>query len=107
MLECPYPLTYGWNVDYMAAYGDPAQADEFNALVRFIKTHNMADVSNYLYVSGKIDIDGLIDFSAHRYTFAVPTGPATISRCGAIPTRTGEWTQNGTSALWIPTTASG
>ena len=62
MLECPYPLTYGWNVDYMAAYGDPAQADEFNALVRFIKTHNMADVSNYLYVSGKIDIDGLIDF---------------------------------------------
>lgn len=62
MLECPYPLTYGWNVDYMAAYGDPAQADEFNELVRFIKTHDMSDISNYLYVSGRLDMDGLIDF---------------------------------------------
>ena len=62
MLECPYPLTYGWNVDYTAAYGDSAQADEFNALVRYIKANDMSVAANYRYVSDRLDIDGLIDF---------------------------------------------
>lgn len=62
MLECPYPLTYGWNVDYMTAYGDPAEADVFNELVRFIKTHDMSVTEHYQYAADRLDIDGLIDF---------------------------------------------
>lgn len=62
MLECPYPLTYGWNVDYTTAYGDPAEADVFNELVRYIKTHDMSVEENYRYAAERLDIDGLIDF---------------------------------------------
>lgn len=62
MLECPYPLTYGWNVDYVTAYGDPAEADVFNELVRYIKTHDMANEEHYRYAAERLDIDGLIDF---------------------------------------------
>lgn len=62
MLECPYPLTYGWNVDYTTAYGDPAEADVFNELVRYIKTHDMSVEEHYRYAAERLDIDGLIDF---------------------------------------------
>ena len=61
LLECPYPLTFGWNVDFTAANGDPKEADYFMSLVNFCMQNDMSVQSNYDYIAGRIDLDGLID----------------------------------------------
>ncbi len=65
LVECPYPLFYGWNVPYTDGLDDPteiADAQEFMDLVNFCQSNNMADAANYQYVADRLDIDGLIDF---------------------------------------------
>ncbi len=62
MLECPHPLVFGWNVDYVTNYGDPAEADVFKALIQYVRTHDLSVQANYDYVAEQVDIDGLIDF---------------------------------------------
>ncbi len=62
VVECPYPLFYGWNVDYTEGAEDPEEAAYFMELVRFCQNNNMADPTNYQYIANRIDIDGLIDF---------------------------------------------
>ncbi|MBE6559007.1 MAG: hypothetical protein E7661_08400 [Ruminococcaceae bacterium] len=62
MLECPHPLVYGWNVDYVTAYGDPAEAKVFMDLIQFCRTNDLSIPENYQYVADRVDIDGLIDF---------------------------------------------
>ena len=61
LLECPYPLTFGWNVDFTTANGDPAEATYFMDLVNFCMQNDMSVQSNYDYVAARIDLDGLID----------------------------------------------
>ena len=61
LLECPYPLFYGWDVDYTTANGDPDEATYFMDLVRFCQQNNMALQENYDYIADRIDLDGLID----------------------------------------------
>lgn len=61
MLECPYPLTYGWNVDYRATYGPDSEAEEFMALVRFCQENDLSIAENYAYVAERIDLENLID----------------------------------------------
>ena len=61
LLECPYPLTFGWNVDFTTANGDPAEADYFMELVSFCMQNDMAVQENYDYIADRIDLDGLID----------------------------------------------
>lgn len=61
LLECPYPLTFGWNVDFTTANGDPAEATYFMELVNFCMQNDMSVQSNYDYVAERIDLDGLID----------------------------------------------
>lgn len=61
LLECPYPLTFGWNVDFTTANGDPAEATYFMELVNFCMQNDMSVQSNYDYVAARIDLDGLID----------------------------------------------
>ena len=61
LLECPYPLTFGWNVDFTTANGDPAEADYFMELVNFCMQNDMSLKSNYDYIAARIDLDGLID----------------------------------------------
>ncbi len=61
LLECPYPLTFGWNVDFTTANGDPAEATYFMELVGFCVQNDMAVQENYDYIADRIDLDGLID----------------------------------------------
>ena len=61
LLECPYPLTYGWNVDYTTANGDPNEALYFMELVNFCVNNDMSLPENYAYIAERIDLDGLID----------------------------------------------
>ena len=61
LLECPYPLTFGWNVDFTTANGDPAEATYFMELVNFCMQNDMSVQSNYDYIAERIDLDGLID----------------------------------------------
>lgn len=61
LLECPYPLTFGWNVDFTAANGDPAEATYFMELVNFCMQNDMSVQANYDYIAERIDLDGLID----------------------------------------------
>ncbi|MBP3570508.1 MAG: CotH kinase family protein [Clostridia bacterium] len=61
LLECPYPLTFGWNVDFTTANGDPKEADYFMSLVNFCMQNDMSVQSNYDYIAERIDLDGLID----------------------------------------------
>ena len=61
LLECPHPLIYGWNVDYVTANGDPAEATYFMELVNFCLQNNMALQENYDYIADRIDLDSLID----------------------------------------------
>ena len=61
LLECPYPLTFGWNVDFTTANGDPAEATYFMELVNFCMQNDMSVQENYDYVAARIDLDGLID----------------------------------------------
>ncbi len=62
VVECPYPIFYGWNVDYTEGAENPEEAAYFMDLVRFCQNHDMAVPSNYQYIADRIDIDGLIDF---------------------------------------------
>lgn len=61
LLECPYPLTFGWNADYVTANGDPAEATYFMELVNFCVQNDMSVQENYDYIAERIDLDGLID----------------------------------------------
>ncbi|MBQ9151680.1 MAG: CotH kinase family protein [Clostridia bacterium] len=61
LLECPYPLTFGWNVDFTTANGDPAEATYFMDLVNFCVQNDMSVETNYQYIADRIDLDGLID----------------------------------------------
>ena len=61
LLECPYPLTFGWNVDFTTANGDPKEADYFMSLVNFCMQNDMSKQANYDYIDKRIDLDGLID----------------------------------------------
>ena len=61
LLECPYPLTFGWNVDFTTANGDPAEAIYFMELVNFCMQNDMSVQANYDYIAERIDLDGLID----------------------------------------------
>lgn len=61
MLECPYPLTYGWNADYRATFGDAAYAEEFMELVRFCQREDLTVSENYAYVAERFDLESLID----------------------------------------------
>ena len=61
LLECPYPLTFGWNVDFTTANGDPAEATYFMELVNFCMQNDMSVDANYQYIADRIDLDGLID----------------------------------------------
>ena len=61
LLECPYPLTFGWNVDYTTANGDPAEATYFMELVNFCMQNDMSVQENYDYIADRVDLDGLID----------------------------------------------
>ena len=61
LLECPYPLTFGWNVDFTTANGDPAEATYFMELVNFCMQNHMSVQENYDYIAARIDLDGLID----------------------------------------------
>lgn len=68
VLECPYPLTAGWNVDYVHTHGSEMDAYEFNELVRYAQSHDLSDPEHYKYVCDRVDIDNLIDyFSAQIY----------------------------------------
>ncbi len=65
VVECPYPLSYGWNVDYTVGLSDPqeiADATAFMNLVNFCVWNDLSVESNYQYVADRVDIDGLIDF---------------------------------------------
>ncbi len=65
LIECPYPLFYGWNVDYTEGVDDPvelADCREFMDLVRFCVETDLSKPENYQYVADRVDIDGLIDF---------------------------------------------
>ena len=61
LLECPYPLTFGWNVDFTTANGDPAEAEYFMELVNFCMQNDMSVQGNYDYIAERMDLDGLID----------------------------------------------
>ncbi len=65
VIECPYPLFYGWNVDYTEGVTDPielADCEEFMELVNFCTQNDLSVAENYRYVADRVDIDGLIDF---------------------------------------------
>ncbi len=63
MLECPYPLFYGWDVDYTeGGENDPEEAAYFMELVRYCQQNDMSDPVHYQYIADRIDLDGLIDF---------------------------------------------
>ncbi len=62
MLECPHPLIFGWNVDYVTNYGDPAEAAEFMALIDYVRKNDMSLQEHYDYVTARVDVNGLIDF---------------------------------------------
>ena len=68
VLECPYPLTAGWNEDYEHTHGTEQDADDFNALVRYAQNNDMSDPVHYQYECDRVDTDNLIDyFSAQIY----------------------------------------
>ena len=61
LLECPYPLTFGWNVDFTTANGAPEEATYFMELVNFCMQNDMSVQENYDYIADRIDLDGLMD----------------------------------------------
>ncbi len=62
VIECPYPLFYGWNVDYTEGAENYEEAAYFMDLVRFCQHNDMSVAANYQYIADRIDLDGLIDF---------------------------------------------
>lgn len=76
MLECPHPLVFGWNADYVTNYGDPAEADEFMALIAFVRNNDLSVQANYDYVAERVDMDGLIDFFCAQIYLCCSDWPA-------------------------------
>jgi len=62
VLECPYPLTAGWNVDYEHTHGTEADANDFNNLVSYAQSNDLSDPVHYKYVCDRVDTDNLIDY---------------------------------------------
>ena len=64
VLECPYPIQNGqWvlGADFILGDGTQQDADDFNALVEYVRTHNAAEPAVWDYVCERLDVYGLID----------------------------------------------
>lgn len=57
------------NADYVDSSGVVGGAADFNALIAYIDTHNLADPTAYAYVCDRLDIDSFIDMWAVRCYF--------------------------------------
>ncbi|MBQ7715448.1 MAG: CotH kinase family protein [Clostridia bacterium] len=57
------------NAPYVVSSGPADAADDFDALVTFIKTHNMASAENYAYVCEHLDVHSLMDMYILRLYF--------------------------------------
>jgi|GEM_PF-2381191 len=52
--------------------GEPGDEDSFNALVQFVKTHDMSLAGNFDYVASQIDLESFMDmYIAHLYLNAI------------------------------------
>ncbi|MCQ2429454.1 MAG: CotH kinase family protein [Clostridia bacterium] len=64
VLECPYPIQNGqWvlGADYILGEGTQKDADDFNQLVEYVRTHNAAEDYVWKYVKDRLDVWGLAD----------------------------------------------
>lgn len=64
VLECPYPIQNGQWVncaDFILGDGTQQDADDFNALVEYVRTHDASNPSVWDYVCERLDVYGLID----------------------------------------------
>ena len=60
---------------YVVSSGVEGDADDFNELISFMRSHSMADQSNYEYVCSKLDIDSLIDSYVVRIFYSSDDWP--------------------------------
>lgn len=55
--------------DYVVSSGIEGDADSFNALTAYMRSHNLADAEAYAYVCSQMDIDSFIDLWVTRLFF--------------------------------------
>lgn len=58
------------NAPFIVTSGLEDDADDFNELVDFIRQNDLTDQKNYEYVTGKLDVDSLIDLFISRIYFS-------------------------------------
>ena len=57
------------NADFVVSSGLDNDADDFNELVRYIKSHDLTKSTYYKYVTDRIDVDSFIDMYVARLYF--------------------------------------
>ena len=76
LIESDYSQVHtNQNAPFIVSSGLDNDADDFNALVDYIKSHSMSVTSNYKYVAERIDIDSFIDMYVSRLYFSARDWP--------------------------------
>ena len=76
LIESDYSQVHtNTNADYVVTSGLDDDADPFNALVRWIDSHDMTVAANYNYVKDNIDLDSFIDMYIARIYFSARDWP--------------------------------
>ncbi len=57
------------NAPFVVSSGEPGDADPFNAMVDYMRTHNLSNQADYDYVASLMDMDSFIDMWAIRLYF--------------------------------------
>ena len=61
--------------DYVVSSGIEGDADSFNAMTAYMRSHNLADPEAYAYVCSQMDIDSFIDMWVTRLFFVARDWP--------------------------------
>ena len=76
LIESDYSQVHtNQNAPFVVSSGLDNDADDFNALVDYIKSHSMSVTSYYKYVTDRLDIDSFIDMYVSRLYFSARDWP--------------------------------
>ncbi len=57
------------NAPFVVSSGEPGDADPFNAMVDYMRTHDLSVAENYAYIESLMDVDSFIDLWVSRLYF--------------------------------------
>lgn len=76
LIESDYSQVHtNTNAPYVVTSGLDNDADDFNALINWIDSHELTSAANYKYVADRIDIDSFVDMYIARIYFSARDWP--------------------------------